>query len=88
MNQWALESLAQMLPILRESIHPMLLSLIIVAADNLNSKNSGISTAASTVLDAMMDSLGEHPTAVPVGLWEVPASGPPHSLSQLRFQLL
>eukprot|EP00073_Rattus_norvegicus_P047698 XP_017449898.1 PREDICTED: protein FAM179A isoform X3 [Rattus norvegicus] len=56
-NQWALESLAQMLPILRESIHPMLLSLIIVAADNLNSKNSGISTAASTVLDAMMDSL-------------------------------
>ncbi|XP_052042281.1 TOG array regulator of axonemal microtubules protein 2 isoform X3 [Apodemus sylvaticus] len=56
-NQWALESLAQMLPILKESIHPMLLSLIIAAADNLNSKNSGISTAAATVLDAMMDSL-------------------------------
>ncbi|XP_006524462.1 TOG array regulator of axonemal microtubules protein 2 isoform X4 [Mus musculus] len=56
-NQWALESLAQMLPILKESIHPMLLSLIIAAADNLNSKNSGISTAASTVLDAMMGSL-------------------------------
>ncbi|XP_029387513.1 TOG array regulator of axonemal microtubules protein 2 [Mus pahari] len=56
-NQWALESLAQMLPILKESIHPMLLSLIIAATDNLNSKNSGISTAASTVLDAMMGSL-------------------------------
>ncbi|KAL6043968.1 hypothetical protein STEG23_008340, partial [Scotinomys teguina] len=56
-NQWALESLAQMLPILKESIHPILLSLIITVADNLNSKNSGISTAASTVLDAMMDSL-------------------------------
>ncbi|XP_015864465.1 TOG array regulator of axonemal microtubules protein 2 isoform X1 [Peromyscus maniculatus bairdii] len=56
-NQWALESLAQMLPILKESIHPILLSLIIAVADNLNSKNSGISTAASTVLDAMMDSL-------------------------------
>ncbi|XP_031211959.1 TOG array regulator of axonemal microtubules protein 2 isoform X2 [Mastomys coucha] len=56
-NQWALESLAQMLPILKENIHPMLLSLIIAAADNLNSKNSGISTAASTVLDAMMGSL-------------------------------
>ncbi|KAL1783703.1 FAM179A isoform X4 [Sigmodon hispidus] len=56
-NQWALESLAQMLPILKESTHPMLLSLIIAVADNLNSKNSGISTAASTVLDAMMDSL-------------------------------
>ena len=76
MNQWALESLAQMLPILKESIHPMLLSLIIAAADNLNSKNSGISTAAATVLDAMMDSLGEHPCC---GLWEVPASGPPYS---------
>ncbi|XP_076798368.1 TOG array regulator of axonemal microtubules protein 2 isoform X3 [Arvicanthis niloticus] len=56
-NQWALESLAQMLPILKDSLHPMLLSLIIAAADNLNSKNSGISTAASTVLDAMMESL-------------------------------
>nr|XP_021502846.1 TOG array regulator of axonemal microtubules protein 2 isoform X3 [Meriones unguiculatus] len=56
-NQWALESLAQMLPALKESIHPMLLSLIIATADNLNSKNSGISTAASAVLDAMMDSL-------------------------------
>uniref|UniRef100_A0A8C6QUB1 TOG array regulator of axonemal microtubules 2 n=2 Tax=Nannospalax galili TaxID=1026970 RepID=A0A8C6QUB1_NANGA len=56
-NQWALESLAQMFPILQESVHPMLLSLIIMVADNLNSKNSGISTAASTVLDAMMESL-------------------------------
>uniref|UniRef100_A0A8C2QJD5 TOG array regulator of axonemal microtubules 2 n=1 Tax=Cricetulus griseus TaxID=10029 RepID=A0A8C2QJD5_CRIGR len=56
-SQWALESLAQMLPILKESIHPMLLSIIIAVADNLNSKNSGISTAASAVLDAMMDSL-------------------------------
>ncbi|XP_051026038.1 TOG array regulator of axonemal microtubules protein 2 [Acomys russatus] len=56
-NQWALESLAQMIPMLKESIHPMLLSLIIAIADNLNSKNSGISTAASTALDAMMDSL-------------------------------
>ncbi|XP_055478635.1 TOG array regulator of axonemal microtubules protein 2 isoform X2 [Psammomys obesus] len=56
-NQWALESLAQMLPALKESIHPMLLSLIIATADNLNSKNTGISTAASAVLDAMMDSL-------------------------------
>lgn len=70
-----------MLPILKESIHPILLSLIIAVADNLNSKNSGISTAASTVLDAMMDSLGEHPTVVPVGLQEVPAPEPPHASS-------
>ncbi|XP_040586775.1 TOG array regulator of axonemal microtubules protein 2 isoform X2 [Mesocricetus auratus] len=56
-SQWALESLAQMLPILKEGIHPMLLSVIIAVADSLNSKNPGISTAASAVLDAMMDSL-------------------------------
>ncbi|KAM4866906.1 TOG array regulator of axonemal microtubules protein 2 [Thomomys bottae] len=56
-NQWALESLAKMLPLLKESVHPMLLSLIIAVADNLNSKNAGISTAAATALDAMMDSL-------------------------------
>ncbi|XP_042552706.1 TOG array regulator of axonemal microtubules protein 2 isoform X1 [Dipodomys spectabilis] len=56
-NQWALESLAKMLPLLKDSVHPMLLSLIIAVADNLNSKNTGISTAAATALDAMMDSL-------------------------------
>ncbi|XP_048209558.1 TOG array regulator of axonemal microtubules protein 2 isoform X3 [Perognathus longimembris pacificus] len=56
-NQCALESLAKMLPLLKDSVHPMLLSLIIAVADNLNSKNTGISTAAATALDAMMDSL-------------------------------
>lgn len=56
-SQWALESLAQMVPLLKDSIHPMLLSVITAVADNLNAKNSGISAAASTVLDAMMDSL-------------------------------
>lgn len=61
MNQWALESLAKMIPLLKDSVHPMLLSLITAAADNLNSKNSGICTAAAAVLDAMMGSLGERP---------------------------
>lgn len=56
-GQWALESLAQMVPLLKDSIHPMLLSVITAVTDNLNAKNSGISAAASTVLDAMMDSL-------------------------------
>ncbi|XP_057636682.1 TOG array regulator of axonemal microtubules protein 2 [Chionomys nivalis] len=56
-GQWALESLAQMVPLLKDSIHPMLLSVITAVTDNLNTKNSGISTAASTVLDAMIDSL-------------------------------
>ncbi|KAM4803793.1 TOG array regulator of axonemal microtubules protein 2 [Urocitellus parryii] len=56
-NQWALESLAKMIPLLKHSVHPMLLSLITATADNLNSKNSGICTAAAAVLDAMMGSL-------------------------------
>ncbi|XP_073905520.1 TOG array regulator of axonemal microtubules protein 2 isoform X2 [Castor canadensis] len=56
-NQWALESLAKMLPLLKEGVHPLLLSLIITVADNLNSKNLGISTAAATALDAMMENL-------------------------------
>ncbi|XP_066234705.1 TOG array regulator of axonemal microtubules protein 2 isoform X1 [Saccopteryx leptura] len=56
-NQWALESLAKMIPLLRESLQPMLLSTIIAVADNLNSKNSGIYAAAGTALDAMIESL-------------------------------
>ncbi|KAK2092256.1 TOG array regulator of axonemal microtubules protein 2 [Saguinus oedipus] len=56
-NQWALESLAKMIPLLKEILHPMLLSIIIVVADNLNSKNSGIYAAAVDVLDAMVESL-------------------------------
>ncbi|KFO23318.1 Protein FAM179A [Fukomys damarensis] len=56
-NQWALESLAKMIPLLKDSVHPMLLSLIIAVADNLNSQNLGIAAAATSVLDAMTESL-------------------------------
>lgn len=56
-NQWALESLAEMIPLLRESLHPMLLSVIIAVADNLNSKNAGIYAAAARALDVMIESL-------------------------------
>ncbi|XP_046925802.1 TOG array regulator of axonemal microtubules protein 2 isoform X3 [Lynx rufus] len=56
-NQWALESLAKMIPLLKASLHPMLLSIIIAVADNLNSKNSGIYTAATAALDAMIENL-------------------------------
>ncbi|XP_068840877.1 TOG array regulator of axonemal microtubules protein 2 isoform X3 [Capricornis sumatraensis] len=56
-NQWALESLTKMIPLLRESLQPMLLSIIIAVADNLNSKNTGIYTAAAAALDAMVESL-------------------------------
>lgn len=57
MSQWALESLAKMIPLLKENLHPMLLSIIIAVAENLNSKNSGIYAAAVAVLDAMVESL-------------------------------
>ncbi|KAM9635506.1 LOW QUALITY PROTEIN: TOG array regulator of axonemal microtubules protein 2 [Trichechus inunguis] len=56
-NQWALESLAKMIPLLKESLHPMLLSIIIAVTDNLNSKNSGIYAAATAALDTMIESL-------------------------------
>lgn len=74
MNQWALEALAEMIPLLRGSLHPMLLSVFIAVADNLNSKNAGIYAAAVTALDAMIESLGEPPAVAPAGLcW---AAGP------------
>ncbi|XP_034515597.1 TOG array regulator of axonemal microtubules protein 2-like [Ailuropoda melanoleuca] len=46
-----------MIPLLKESLHPMLLSIIVAVADNLNSKNPGIYAAAVTVLDAMIENL-------------------------------
>nr|XP_012643784.1 crescerin-2 isoform X3 [Microcebus murinus] len=56
-NQWALESLAKMIPLLKDRLQPMLLSIIIAVADNLNSKNSGIYAAAAAALDTMIESL-------------------------------
>lgn len=76
-----------MVPLLKDSIHPMLLSVITAVTDNLNAKNSGISAAASAVLDAMMDSLGEHPTVVPVGPRKAPALEPSRPSSCVGEQL-
>lgn len=84
-NQWALESLAKMIPLLKDSVHPMLLSLITAVADNLNSKNSGIATAAVTVLDAMIESLGERPTVSPLSSWVHLAPKSPHWLGINRI---
>uniref|UniRef100_H0X676 TOG domain-containing protein n=1 Tax=Otolemur garnettii TaxID=30611 RepID=H0X676_OTOGA len=56
-NQWALEAFAKMIPLLKEGLQPMLLSIITAVADNLNSKNSGIRAAAVTALDVMIESL-------------------------------
>lgn len=81
MNQWALESLAKMIPLLKESLQPMLLSIIVAVADNLNSKNSGIYAAAATALDAMIESLGEPPAAAPSWHWEAAGSFPSSSLA-------
>lgn len=80
MNQWALEALAKMVPLVRESLHPMLLSILIAVADNLNSKNSGIYAAAVTALDAMIDSLGEPPAVPPTWLSWAAGSLPSASL--------
>lgn len=67
-NQWALESLTKMVPLLRESLRPMLLPVIVALADSLNSKNAGICAAAVSALDAVTESLGEPPAAAPAGL--------------------
>ncbi|KAM6081418.1 TOG array regulator of axonemal microtubules protein 2-like [Chlamydotis macqueenii] len=51
-NQQALEVLALMMPILREALHPVLVPLVEVVTENLNSKHLGIYTAAVKVLEA------------------------------------
>ncbi|CAM5102400.1 unnamed protein product [Eretmochelys imbricata] len=56
-NQHALESAATMIPILKEGLHPVVVSMVTVVTDNLNSKNSGIYTAAVKVLDTMITNL-------------------------------
>ncbi|NWX89983.1 TGRM2 protein, partial [Nothoprocta pentlandii] len=44
-NQQALESLAAMMPLLGESLRPMLVPVVTAVTDNLNSKNAGIYAA-------------------------------------------
>lgn len=47
-----------MIPILKDGLSPVMASVVIVVTDNLNSKNSGIYSAAVKVLDQMIISLG------------------------------
>lgn len=47
-----------MIPILKDGLHPVVVSMVTVVTDNLNSKNSGIYTAAVKVLDTMIANLG------------------------------
>ncbi|NWH53310.1 TGRM2 protein, partial [Fregata magnificens] len=44
-NQQALEALALMTPMLRDALHPVLVSLVAAVTDNLNSKHMGIYAA-------------------------------------------
>ncbi|KAM3930853.1 TOG array regulator of axonemal microtubules protein 2 [Leptodactylus fuscus] len=56
-NQYALESAAVMIPILKDSLHHVLVPMVTVITDNLNSKHAGIYTAAVRVLDTLISSL-------------------------------
>ncbi|KAM6081419.1 TOG array regulator of axonemal microtubules protein 2-like [Chlamydotis macqueenii] len=51
-NQQALEVLALMAPMLRDALRPVLVPLVEVVTENLNSKHLGIYTAAVKVLEA------------------------------------
>ncbi|XP_078503644.1 TOG array regulator of axonemal microtubules protein 2 isoform X2 [Lissotriton helveticus] len=53
-NQYALESTMVMIPILKDSLHQVLVSMVIVVTDNLNSKHAGIYSAAVKVLDTLI----------------------------------
>uniref|UniRef100_A0A7M4ETP0 TOG array regulator of axonemal microtubules 2 n=1 Tax=Crocodylus porosus TaxID=8502 RepID=A0A7M4ETP0_CROPO len=56
-NQYALESVVSMIPILRDGLHPVMVSMVTVVTDNLNSKNSGIYSAAVKVLETLITHL-------------------------------
>ncbi|KFW62058.1 Protein FAM179A, partial [Pygoscelis adeliae] len=51
-NQQALEALVLMIPMLRNALHPVLVSLVAAITDNLNSKHLGIYAAAVKALEA------------------------------------
>ncbi|XP_072912109.1 TOG array regulator of axonemal microtubules protein 2-like isoform X2 [Hemitrygon akajei] len=54
-NQFALQSLVTMIPVLKDDLHRVLHSTVTIVTDNLNSKNAGIYTAALRVLDTLID---------------------------------
>ncbi|XP_067883781.1 TOG array regulator of axonemal microtubules protein 2-like isoform X2 [Heterodontus francisci] len=54
-NQFALRSMATMIPVLKDDLHRVLHSTVTVVTENLNSKNTGIYTAAVHVLDTLID---------------------------------
>lgn len=69
MNQQALEALASIIPILRDTLHPVLISLVAAVTDNLNSKHTGIYTAAVKVLEASIAHLGKAELGFRLKVW-------------------
>ncbi|XP_043842638.1 TOG array regulator of axonemal microtubules protein 2 [Dromiciops gliroides] len=56
-NQCALETFTEMIPYLKENLHPVLVSVVTAVSDNLNSKSSAIYGAAVMALDAMIENI-------------------------------
>ncbi|XP_030355836.1 TOG array regulator of axonemal microtubules protein 2-like [Strigops habroptila] len=56
-KQQALEALSWMTSVLRDALHPVLVSLVEAVTDNLNSKHPGISAAAVKALEAFIAQL-------------------------------
>jgi len=58
-KQQSLEALASVIPILRDTLHPVLGSLVAAVTDHLNSKQTGIYAGAVKVLEASIAHLGK-----------------------------
>lgn len=58
-KQQALEVLAWMTSMLRDALHPQLVSLVEAVTENLNSKHPGIYAASVKALEAFIDQLGK-----------------------------
>uniref|UniRef100_A0A4X2LYQ2 TOG array regulator of axonemal microtubules 2 n=1 Tax=Vombatus ursinus TaxID=29139 RepID=A0A4X2LYQ2_VOMUR len=56
-NQCALEVFTEMIPHLKDNLHPVLVSVVTAVSDNLNSKSSPIYGAAVMALDAMIENI-------------------------------
>ncbi|XP_072490186.1 TOG array regulator of axonemal microtubules protein 2 isoform X2 [Notamacropus eugenii] len=56
-NQCALEIFTEMIPYLKDNLHPVLVSVVTAVSDNLNSKSPAIYGAAVKALDVMIENI-------------------------------
>ncbi|XP_068927913.1 TOG array regulator of axonemal microtubules protein 2 [Petaurus breviceps papuanus] len=56
-SQCALEIFREMIPYLKDNLHPVLVSVVTAVSENLNSKSSAIYAAAVMALDAMIENI-------------------------------